>query len=166
MEYGIPSGGALCMELLQQMRRPSTSTSASNPSTNTRLLISHSLISRVQTIQTLSLFISCLDWVSSELLGMSKFYDRMCNIIKRILERVLTPLAIDTSSASVPLQPQTEERQNSAAIGDGIAGFGELDAENIGIGVDVGLEDILDWPDFPDWNQESWMEVLEGSNFL
>jgi hypothetical protein len=149
------------MELLQRMRHSSASPS---PSTG----IPTPLVPRSQMIQSLSLLTSCLDWVSSEVVGLSKYYDRMCNIVKRILDRVLTPVvAGDTSSAPlsrqrVPPSP-AEEQQDS---GTGASQVSGMDSANTGTAIE-GLTDILEWPDFSlDWNQESWMEVLEGSNFL
>ena len=96
---------------------------------------------------------------------MSRFYDRVCNIITRILERVLTPVTVDTSSAAVQQRPLPEEQQNSTAMGDGDPSFAESEIGNARASVDRGLGDVSDWPGSLDWNQESWMEVLEGSNF-
>ena len=144
------------MELLRQMRQPSPGPCPSTVNVKP-------LISRAQTIQTLSLFISCLEWVSSEVVGMSTFHNRMCNIIKRILDRVLTPVVVDASSGPSVRQP---EEQEESAMGASSLGFGLESLATTVTGVEGRLTDLLDWPECLDWDQESWMEVLEGSNFL
>ena len=155
MEYGIPSAGALCVELLQQMR---PSNSAPCPTTG---LYPPTLIPRVQTIQTLSLLVSCLDWVSGEVSGMSAFYERMCSIIKRILDRVLAPGAAMAADAP-PMRPTIDQNLATGGVSPGFAG---LDFTNLGSTVE-SLPDILEWPEFWNWNQESWMDSMEESNFL
>ena len=91
---------------------------------------------------------------------MSQFYDRMCNIIKRILERVLAPV------------PTTSPGALSAALGGkhdtvdagGSEGFvGGVDFGNVTGGWEG---EIFEWPEFLDWGQEAWMEVLEEANFV
>lgn len=148
------------MELLQRMRSSSSGHYLS-------ISIPTPLIPRSEMIQSLNLPTSCLDLVSSEVVSLSEFYDRMCNIIKRILHRVLTPVvAVGASSAHVSRQgepPPAKEQQDSAL---GASRDSGINLANTGTAIE-GLTDILDWPDFSlDWNQESWMEVLEGSNFL
>ena len=85
----------------------------------------------------------------------------MCNIIKPILERVLTPVAVETTSMAVLQQLLSEEAQHSALPAWGNLDFGELDGGNAKTGVESGLDDFptgqISWtgtrsPGWRSWN--------------
>jgi hypothetical protein len=149
VEYGVPSGGVLCMELLRQARPfplGPTSTHTTEP------------LPRAQIIQSLSVFLSCLEWIPTEIRNMHKLCDRMSNIIKRILDRVLSPPPV---AASAPAAQGSETEQEGVGVCTNDGGWqpfsnGEMGAES--------YPGMLEWTDLLDWNQEVWMDVMEGSN--
>ncbi len=86
VSYGVPASGVLCFELLKQSRNPP---SLSRP---------HLYLSRSETIQNLSLFVSFLDQVRRHAPNFDVCC-RMKEIISRVLDQVLETTTTQSQQA-------------------------------------------------------------------
>ena len=137
---GIPAAATLSVELLKQAKYPYEW---------------RPRLSRAETIQGLSQFLACLDWVRPTE-GNYKICVRMRKIIKRVLDEIL-----ELPNPPVPAPPQAypphgSERRETQ---DPRVGDVELSACLSGDGKEE--EDFLDWLNSVDWTrdvlQDAWM---------
>ncbi|KAL8823288.1 MAG: hypothetical protein Q9191_005998 [Dirinaria sp. TL-2023a] len=121
---GVPAAGALCIALLKQIQ----------PTGSSKNLNFH----RSETIQNLSVFICCLDWVRPTDAAYN-LCGRMRKIISRILDRILN------------LPPALELAVNAAA--------GSRIEETPNVTTSSDDTDFLDWLDTIDWTKGPMMDL-------
>lgn len=116
MDYGIPAAGVLCVELLYVARHPNATDQVQ--------------LSKSDTIQSLILFVSFLDWVRPHD-GNYELCRRLKKVIRKILDQVL--------AAPVPVPPKASMTPSS-------------DFESLGM-------DQFD-PGWTDMGDSDWMNLL------
>ena len=120
----------MCIELLKQARFPSNIASP---------------IPRIELIQSLSLFVGCLEWVRPTD-GNFEICREIRNNVKRIMELVLTP-------PCAVVERNFRVGQDMLANG-GTPGW-ELSAFTAGL---ESPKELLAWPDAEDWATMSWTD--------
>jgi len=157
--YGIPSIGILCIELLRAsgLATPLASTINGNTATYPPVQLSRSDI-----VQTLTLFISFLDWIRPTD-NNAHLYVKFRKVVKRIIDIVFDPPPPKLNHASA--QDQQLEKDVEMKPGDQIGGNGE-NGMMMGMGETEGLEgdfdpalmlmDDLDWLNTVDWTEGHW----------
>lgn len=129
VDYGIPSAGVLCVELLYSIRNP-----YATDTTN---------MSRTDTIQSLVMFVALLAWVR---VGDGNYVlcQKLKNVIQKILDHVLEALV-----------PLPLESGNTHSIGYGNIETDHLDS----LGTDLSEEDWMSLLNTLDWTQGFGIET-------
>jgi hypothetical protein len=125
VKHGIPTAAMLAVELLHQERYPSSDSARAYP------------LHRSDTIQSLSVFVSCLGTVRPDASGHQSC-NRGRNFLKRILDMILGP------GVAVVRSPRTAETCDDPMFG----------APLLQPGSDV---DFVKWLDGMEWDQDSWI---------
>jgi hypothetical protein len=124
-KHGIPTAAVLAVELLHQERYPTSASAMSYP------------LHRSDTIQSLSVFVSCLGAIKSDASGYQSC-ERGRTFFKKILDMILGP----GPAASTP-QSGLEE------VDDSIFGTPLLQPGNDG--------EFVRWLDSMEWDQDNWI---------
>lgn len=124
-KHGIPTAAVLAVELLHQERHPTSSSATAYP------------LHRSETIQSLSVFVSCLGAVRSDASGHQSC-DRGRKFIKKILDMILG------SGTAIVYDIQHNVNPNDPVLG------GPL----LQPGSDV---DFARWLEGMEWDQDSWI---------
>jgi len=136
MCWGVPSSGVLCVELLRQVRNPSSR----GPT-----------LPRSEIVQNLSLLVGFLEWVRPAA-GNYQLCSRMRLIIKRILDQILNPAPMEEKAGeklgTEKVVVSEEERFDGT-------GFAMVDGDAV---FDDGLDD-LDWLNNVDWSRGPWIDL-------
>lgn len=136
---GIPSSGILCIELLKQTKQPQ----------GTQYTL---CIPRSEIVQNLSLLTGFLEWIKPSA-GNYWLCVRMRRIIKRLLDKILSPTP---PSSSAP--PVSQE----LASGEGNAFENGMPYDPMDMGFDNGLDD-LEWLNTIDWSRSPWVDLQDFS---
>lgn len=126
--YGVPSAAVLAFELLHQERNPAGTSALAYP------------LHRSETIQKLSVFVSCLSTVGKELNG-SRSCERGRRFLKKILDMILGPGPV--SPVPTPSNMQFEDRI------DPTLGSPLLQSGSDG--------DFVRWLEAMEWDQDIWI---------
>jgi len=126
--HGVPTAVVLAVELLHQERNPTAISTTAYP------------LHRSNTIQRLSVFVSCLGSVRSEAYG-SQSCERGHTFLKKILDMIL-----GSGPAAVPaeIEPSSVHNLNDPVLG----------AELLQAGSDA---DFIQWLESMEWNQDIWV---------
>jgi hypothetical protein len=125
-KHGVPTAAVLAVELLHQERHPTSASALAYP------------LHRSDTIQRLSVFVSCLGTIRPDTSGHESCH-RGRNFLKRILDMIL---------GSRPVQMQSSPTAESA-IDDPMFGAPLLQPGSDG--------DFLKWLDNMEWDQDNWI---------
>jgi hypothetical protein len=126
VKHGIPTAAMLAVELLQQEQYPSSGSASAYP------------LHRSDTIQSLSVFVSCLGTVRPDASGYQSCR-RGRNFLKRILDMILGP-----GVATAVHSPDTARSGDDPMFG----------APLLQPGSDV---DFVKWLEGMEWDQDSWI---------
>jgi hypothetical protein len=124
--HGIPAAAVLAVELLHQERNPTSHTAELFP------------LHRSDTIQSLSVFVSCLGTIRPDANGYESC-DRAKKFLKRILDIILGP---------GPAAPRNNQPEIEGAA-DPTLGTPLFEPGSDG--------DFMRWLDCVDWDQETWI---------
>ncbi|KAH7392442.1 hypothetical protein DE146DRAFT_141069 [Phaeosphaeria sp. MPI-PUGE-AT-0046c] len=125
VKHGIPTAAVLAVELLRQERYPTSASAASYP------------LHRSDTIQSLSVLVSCLGSVKPDASGYQSCV-RGRNFLKRILDIILG------AGPALSQSPQTGESPTDPMFG----------APPLQLGSDG---DFANWLENVEWDQDSWI---------
>jgi hypothetical protein len=125
VKHGIPTAATLAVELLHQERYPTSSSAIAYP------------LHRSDTIQSLSVFVSCLGAVRPDASG-HRSCDRGRKFIKKILDMILG------SGPAVAFSPQNSDNSNDPMFGAPLL-------------QSAGDVDYVQWLEGMEWDQDSWI---------
>ena len=124
--HGIPAAAVLAVELLHQEQNPTSASTEAFP------------LHRSDTIQSLSVFVSCLGTIRPDVNGHQSC-DRSKTFLKRILDLILGP---------GPAAPRVSQAETGNSV-DPTFGISLFDPGND--------EDFMRWLDDVSWDQETWI---------
>jgi hypothetical protein len=125
VKHGIPTAAVLAVELLHQERQPTSASAIAYP------------LHRSDTIQSLSVFVSCLGSIKPEASGHQSCV-RGRKFVKKILDMILG------SGPATSNSPHTTESTNDPMFGAPLLQPG-------------GDGDFVAWLDDVEWDQDSWI---------
>lgn len=150
MEHGIPSSGVLCMELLRQIQPQGTQSADLT-------------LPRASIIQQLSVFLDCLDWIPADTPSIYKLCERMSNIIRGVLDRVLNGGGHRPAVRQQQIQFYPQHEHYPASTPTSYDYTSSMGDQMTAMTADCP---DLDWTDMLDWSQESWMDYMERFDIL
>ena len=127
--FGIPSAGALCIELLKQNQYPQ------------RYMLS---LPRSNTIQNLSTFVFCLTTIRPSD-GNYSVCTRMRQVLRRILDQILEPVP---ASGDAAMQTAAEPANNAPP---------DIDISSVMGQFEDG--DFIDWLNSVEWTGGPWTDL-------
>ncbi|KAI8931330.1 hypothetical protein NX059_011671 [Plenodomus lindquistii] len=125
--HGVPTAAILAVELLHQERNPTAVSTIAYP------------LHRSDTVQRLSVFVSCLGSIRTEAYG-SQNCERGHRFLKKILDLILGP----GPAAAAAIEPSSFDDLNDPTFG----------APALQAGSD---EDFSKWLDSMEWDQDLWL---------
>ena len=144
MCWGVPSSGVLCVELLKQIKSPTTP----GP-----------VLPRSEIVQNLSLLIGFLEWVRPAA-GNYRLCGRMRSIIKSILDRILN------GSLQTPMSSQESAQSEKLVQHNLVPGPSAVEGFDAAPGVfEEGWDEELgnlEWLNSVDWSRGPWIDLGAG----